>query len=109
MLITRNDFGLAALINENSGPIIGVARYAYDPAGEMPELAVAVRDDWQGNGLGSILFIRVIKVGREHGYLRFGALVDPQNRTMMNIFKRLGCDYKISCMEQGAYFIEMQA
>ena len=27
----RKDFGLAALIDENSGPIIGVARYAYDP------------------------------------------------------------------------------
>jgi GNAT superfamily N-acetyltransferase len=38
----------------------------------MLELAVAVRDDWQGNGLGSILLIRVIKVGREHGYSRFG-------------------------------------
>jgi acetyltransferase len=69
----RKDFGLAALINENSGPIIGVARYAYDPESEMPELAVAVRDDWHGNGLGSILLTRVIKVGREHGYSRFGA------------------------------------
>jgi len=103
------DFGLVALINENSGPIIGVARYAYDPQSEMPEFAVAVRDDWQGNGLGSILFIRVIKAGREHGYSRFGALVDPQNRTMMNIFKRSGYAYKISRVEQGAYFIELES
>ncbi len=99
---------MAALINENSGPIIGVARYACDPQSEMPEFAVAVRDDWQGNGLGSILFIRVIKAGREHGYLRFGALVDPQNRTMMNIFKRSGYVHKISRMEQGTYFIEVK-
>jgi acetyltransferase len=102
------DFGLVALINENFGPIIGVARYAYDLQSEMPEFAVAVRDDWQGNGLGSILFMRVIKVGREHGYSRFVALVDPQNRTMINIFKRSGYDYKISRMEQDAYFIEIQ-
>jgi acetyltransferase len=102
------DFGLVALINENFGPIIGVARYAYDLQSEMPEFAVAVRDDWQGNGLGSILFMRVIKVGREHGYSRFVALVDPQNWTMINIFKRSGYDYKISRMEQDAYFIEIQ-
>jgi acetyltransferase len=102
------DFGLVALINENFGPIIGVARYAYDLQSEMPEFAVAVRDDWQGNGFGSILFMRVIKVGREHGYSRFVALVDPQNRTMINIFKRSGYDYKISRMEQDAYFIEIQ-
>jgi acetyltransferase len=69
----RKDFGLAALINENSGPIIGVVRYAYDPQSEMLELAVAVRDDWQRNGLGSRLLIRVVKVSTEHGYSRFGA------------------------------------
>ena len=105
----RKDFGLAALINENAGPIIGVARYAYDPESGMPELAVAVRDDWQRNGVGSILFIKVIEVGREHGYSRFGAWVNPQNRTMMNIFKRSGYDYKISRMEPEAYFVEIHA
>jgi acetyltransferase len=104
----KEDFGLAALIDENSGPMIGVARYAYDPQIKMPELAFAVRDAWQGNGLGSILLIRIIKAGREHGYSRFGALVDPQNRTMINIFKRSGYDCKISRMEQGAYSIEIQ-
>ncbi len=105
----RKDFGLAALINENFGPIIGVARYAYDPETDMPELAVAVRDDWQGYGLGTLLFIRVIKVGKENGYSRFSALVDPGNRTMMNIVKRSGYDYRISRVEQGAYCIEIQA
>ncbi len=104
----RKDFGLAALVNENSGPMIGVARYAYDPESEMPELAVAVRDDWQGNGLGSILLMRVIRIGTENGYARFGALVDPQNRTMMDIFRRSGYEYKISRMKQGAYFIEIR-
>ena len=103
------DFGLVALINEDSGPIIGVARYAYDPQTDMPEFAVAVRDDWQGNGLGSIFLTRVIKVGRENGYSRFSALVDPQNRTMMNIFKRSGYGIKTIRMEQGAYFIEIQS
>ncbi len=75
----------------------------------MPELAVVVRDDCQGKGLGSILLLRVINIGRENGFSRFGALVDPENGTMMNIFKRSGYDYRISRMEQGAYFIEIQA
>ena len=102
------DFGLVALINEDSGPIIGVARYAYDPETGMPEFAVAVRDDWQGNGLGSIFLTRVITVGKENGYSRFSALVDPQNRTMMNIFRRSGYGIKVIRMEQGAYFLEIQ-
>jgi hypothetical protein len=35
-------------------------------------LTLARADDSQGNGLGSILLIRVIKVGRDHGYSRLG-------------------------------------
>jgi RimJ/RimL family protein N-acetyltransferase len=102
------EFGLAALINEDSGPIIGVARYAYDPETGMPELAIAVRDDWQGNGLGTIFLTRVINVGKENGYSRFSALVDPQNRTMMHLFKRSGYGTEVIRMEQGAYFLEIQ-
>jgi hypothetical protein len=49
--ITRKNFGLAALINENSGPIIGVARYAYDSESEMPELAIAAAMTVRGRGL----------------------------------------------------------
>ncbi len=105
----KKNFGLAALTDiENSGPIIGVGRYAYDSQSEKPELAVAVRDDWQGKGLGTILFMRVIKIGVENGYPCFGAVVDPQNRTMMNIFRRSGYPYKISSGELGAYIIEIQ-
>ena len=103
------DFGLVALIDENAGPIVGVARYAYDPETGMPELAFAVRDDWQGNGLGSIFLARVIKVGKENGYSRFSAMVDPQNRTMMHLFKRSGYGIKVIRMEQGACFLEIQA
>jgi len=86
-----------------------VGRYAYDSESERPELAVAVRDDWQGKGLGSILLLSVVNIGRENGFSRFGALINPQNQIIMNIFKRLGYDYKIYRREQEAYFIEIQA
>ncbi len=106
----KNDFGLVALNNiKNSGAIIGVGRYAYYEERERPELAVVVRDDWQGKGLGSLLLMRVIEIGRENGFSRFGASVDPENQVIMNIFKRLGYDYKISQRERGVYYIEIQA
>ena len=106
----KKDFGLVALVSiGNSSPIIGVGRYAYDSETERPELAVVVRDDLQGKGLGSILLSRVIDIGRENGFSRFGALLNPENQIMMNIFKRLGYKYKIHNKGQGAYYIEIQA
>jgi acetyltransferase len=106
----KKSFGLAALTDrENAGPIIGVARYAYDSERELPELAVVVRDDWHGKGLGSILLSRVIGIGRENGFSRFEAMIDSQNKTIMHIFKQIGVHYKICRMEQEAYVIEIQA
>ena len=106
----KKDFGLVALMNiGNSNTIIGVGRYAYYPEREQPELAVVVRDDWQGKGLGSILLMRVINIGRENGFSRFGATIDPENQTIVNIFKRSGYDYMISHRERGVYYIEIQA
>ena len=106
----KKDFGLIALIDiGNSSTIIGVGRYAYYPETEKPELAVVVRDDWQTKGLGSILLIRVINIGRENGFSHFGATIAPENQTIMNIFKRSGYDWKIYRREQGVYYIEIQA
>jgi len=105
----KKSFGLVALSDkENSRPVIGVARYAYDSERELPELAVVVRDDWQGKGLGSILLSRVIDIGRENGFSRFEATINPQNKTIMNIFRHIGVDYKIWRREQEAYIIEIQ-
>lgn len=106
----KKDFGLIALIDlGDSSPIIGVGRYAFDSERERPELAFVVRDDWQGKGLGSILVLRVISIGRKNGFSRFGALMNPENETMMNIFKRSGYKYKIHSKQQGAHYIEIQA
>jgi len=105
----KKDFGLVALVDDgNFSAIIGVGRYAYDSESERPELAVVVRDDWQGKGLGTILLLRVVNIGRENGFSRFGALIDPQNHIIMNIFRRLGYDYKIYRRELDAYFIEIR-
>jgi RimJ/RimL family protein N-acetyltransferase len=71
-------------------------------------LAVVVRDDWQGKGLRSILLTRVINIGRENGFSRFEATIDPENQIILNIFRRSGYDYKIYHREQGVYHIEIQ-
>jgi acetyltransferase len=106
----KKAFGLVAVtLIWNAEAVIGVGRYAYDAESQPPELAVVVRHDWQGKGLGSIFLGRVINIRRENGFSRFQALIDSQNHTIMNIIKRSGYDYKICHEEQGAYLIEIQA
>lgn len=105
----KMSFGLAAFINrEHSGPIIGVARYAYDFETKLPELAVVVRDDWQEKGLGSVLLSRVIAIGEENGFSRFEATIDSQNQTIIHIFEKIGIRHKIRRREQDSYLIEIQ-
>jgi acetyltransferase len=106
----KKDFGLVALLNTgDSSTVIGVGRYAYYAERERPELAVVVRDDLHGKGLGSILLMKVISIGKENGFSRFGATIDPDNQTIMNIFKRSGYDWKIYHKEPGVYYIEIRA
>jgi len=105
----KTSFWLAALINrEPSGPIVGVARYAYDSGAVLPELAVVVRDDWQEKGLGSILLSRIIAIGKENGFSRFEATIDSQNKAILHLFRKIGVQYKICRREQEAYLIEIQ-
>jgi acyl-CoA hydrolase/L-amino acid N-acyltransferase YncA len=70
--------------------IIGVARYMTDAAKESAELAFVVRDDRQRKGLGTILFNRLIEIGREEGIHRFNADVLAENSGMLKIFHRSG-------------------
>jgi RimJ/RimL family protein N-acetyltransferase len=68
-----------------------------------------VRDDLHGKGLGSILLMKVINIGKENGFSRFGATIDPDNQTIMNIFRRSGYNWKIYHKESGVYYIEIRA
>ena len=53
----KKRFGLAAFIDVgNSGPIIGVAPYAYDSEKDLPELAVVRREN------GRPLFVTIEKI-----------------------------------------------
>jgi hypothetical protein len=42
-----------------------------------------------------------VNIGRENGFSRFGATIDPENQVIVNFFKRSGYDWKIVHKEQG--------
>ncbi len=100
----REEYALAALINEGGrDAVIAVGRYAHVFEEGTTDLALAVRDDWQGSGLGTLLLERVINAGRKQGYTRYRSMMDPDNTAMRHILLRLG--YKVRLIPREGYFV----
>jgi len=85
---------LVVCVRENAGErIIGVGRYFVIEGPNPPsaaEIAFVVEEDYQGQGVASILFRHLLRVGREQGLSRFEADVLPGNRKMLRVFERAG-------------------
>jgi GNAT superfamily N-acetyltransferase len=71
------------------GEPLGVARYVRSESGTA-EAAVAVVDDWQGRGLGTLLLQRLAERAREEGIDHFTAVMLATNHEMLTLCKELG-------------------
>lgn len=87
------DAEMALIIAHGEGgqaEIIGVGRYLMTPGTRTAEMAFAIRDDWQRQGLGTRLFKRLVEIAGRSGIQQFHADVLPQNSGMLKIFHRSG-------------------
>ena len=86
-----------AFVALDGDDIVGVAGYnglpGPDHAGPREaELAVAVEDAWQRNGLGRALTRRLTRTAREHGCEAFLVRILPDNRAALALLRRLAPD-----------------
>ncbi len=78
-------FALAAA-TADGGLGLGVARFIQlDDEPGMAEAAIAVADEVQGRGLGSLLFQRLVAAARERGVVRFRCDMLGSNRGMVDL------------------------
>ena len=70
--------------------LVGVARYAWDPAAQEAEIALVVQDGWQGRGLGTILLRELLAYAEARGIRRFRAYVLADNQRMLKLVSRVG-------------------
>lgn len=85
----ERDVALLAVWMDYHGEVpLGVGRYTRQD-GEA-EVAVVVRDDWQGRGVGTALLRRLIDVAERHGVTALTAEVTRGNEPMLHLFDRLG-------------------
>ena len=80
-----------AVVAETAGAVVGIARWESlaDRPGHV-EVAFTVADDFQGRGLGSILFRRLAELARARGIMVFEAEVLKNNERMLRVFEKTG-------------------
>jgi acetyl coenzyme A synthetase (ADP forming)-like protein len=77
----------------DSDVIVGAASYiARDE--KSAEVAFAVDDALQGKGLGTQLLERLALIAIRHGFMRFWAVTEADNRGMMEVFRKSGFPLK---------------
>ena len=96
-----NDMALVVLSppNAHNFEIVGIAQWVSDPRAAVsrlethPEIAFQVRDDWQGEGLGRYLFLRLLTIARAYRLSKVKADVLADNMGMNQIFQNSGVKY----------------
>lgn len=80
--------------DDHQHEIVAIGQWVSDPRGGVPEIAFQVRDDWQGEGLGTYLFQRLLEIARDHGIAHLKADVLSDNESMNIIFKRASVKHR---------------
>ncbi len=76
---------VAEHVSGDRAEIIGVGRYEPTEEEGVAELAFVVQDGWQGRGIGTLLFERILAAAEDRGIRRFRADVLAGNRRMLGL------------------------
>ncbi len=79
-----------ALVVEDRGELVGVARYDRYPGTTEAEVAFVIRDDYQHLGLGHRLLANLAAAAWALGITAFRAETLCRNREMMSVFRHSG-------------------
>ena len=71
---------------------IGVSRYALESAGKAAECAVVIADEWQMQGLGTLLLNRLIESARARGIDHLYSIDSAENAKLRQVAREMGWD-----------------
>jgi acyl-CoA hydrolase/GNAT superfamily N-acetyltransferase len=97
---------LAILQEEEKETIVGVGQYGIYEQSHTAEAAFAVRDDYQGLGIGRELVSYMTYLAQRQGLLGFTAEVLQENRHMLHLFETAGFDLEKK-IDEGVYYLKM--
>jgi len=87
---TREIIILAAVKEGEKGIIAGMGQYIINEADRTAEIAVLVRDAYQGHGIGFELVSYLTQLARKKGLLGFTGEVLFENKPMLRVFEKMG-------------------
>jgi RimJ/RimL family protein N-acetyltransferase len=107
----QNQMALVATIEEDGEEhLVGVARYVLigdqDPG--AAETAIIVRDDYQGRGLGTLLYERLIQYARSHQVTTFVGTVHQSNSPMLKFIHKSGLQVERRMDEPGVFQVRVK-
>jgi RimJ/RimL family protein N-acetyltransferase len=80
---------VALVAETRDGRPVGVARFARNPDGDSADVAVTVIDDWQGEGVGTLLASSLATRAQQVGIRRFTLMMAPDNEAARRLMHRL--------------------
>ena len=87
----RHHVALVAVASDDPSRLLGVARFVReDDDPELAELAIAVGDDFQEEGLGSELVARLARIAADLGIRRFRGTMLAENQAAHRLVRRAG-------------------
>ncbi len=95
---------LATRVSGDSEQVVGIGQYGIGQDVHSAEVAFAVRDKEQKQGIGTELLNYLIFLGRRNGLLAFVAEVLFENRPMLTVFERAG--FKVVNSGEGLYYLK---
>jgi acetyltransferase len=85
---------IGLITEEGQERAVGVARLARDAADPTTaEIAIALRDDYQGEGLGMLLFQLLVQEAKAQGLKRLVALSLAENDAFRRLVRKSGLPY----------------
>lgn len=96
---------LATRGTEDNEEVIGIGQYGIGQDVHSAEVAFAVRDKEQKQGIGTELLSYLIYLGKRNGLLSFMAEVLYENKPMLTVFERAG--FKVVSSGEGLYYLKL--
>lgn len=96
---------LATIGKEENEEVVGIGQYGIGQDVHSAEVAFAVREKYQRNGIGTELLNYLIFLGKRNGLLAFDAEVLYENKPMLSIFEKAG--FQIVSSDSGVYTLRL--
>ncbi len=90
----KKEMAIVVIDPEIEGPhrMIGVGDYRIKKGQNVAEVSIMIRDEYQGQGIGTILLEYLTMIAQDQGLYGFTAEVLADNRKMLRVFEKMGYD-----------------